>query len=298
VRNHQAPDPIKEATLDALKHVVDSLLELMFDAGITVQQFNYVVRDRAVRAAGNRVIRETGRNSKSRVSIITGIPRSEVARISGSPDYCVSSKLSEPVARRVLGAWFESPQLLTASGEPIPLPIFGKKRSFESLVAQHGAGVPVRALLDELLQIEALERLPGQRVRVKSRVPVSIGSTPSAIGAIGERCSDLIETLTKNVRRTKPPLFQATSSVQDADPNLIPVLRREIAQQGRSFISSANSLLKRSQRRTGKTSLSPEVKCRVGVTVYYFEDPVDRAAIAGKAVNRSRTNLRRTRKAQ
>ena len=51
-----ATDPIREATIDALKRVVDSLLELMFETGITVQQFNYVVRDRAVRVASSRVL--------------------------------------------------------------------------------------------------------------------------------------------------------------------------------------------------------------------------------------------------
>jgi hypothetical protein len=36
----QAADPIREATLDALKQIVDALLELLFEAGVTVQQFN------------------------------------------------------------------------------------------------------------------------------------------------------------------------------------------------------------------------------------------------------------------
>jgi hypothetical protein len=290
-----AADPVREATLDALTHVVDALLELMFDAGITVQQFNYLVRDRSVRAASRRVLRETGRNSKSRVSIITGLPRSEVARISSEVDY-VSTKPGEPAARRVLAAWFESPSFLAPNGEPATLSIFGKRRSFEKLVSAHGGGIPVRAMLDELTQLDAVERVGDDHVRAKSRTPVSIGLSPEAIGAIGQRCSDLIQTLIKNVRRSEPPLFEATSLVQDADLDLMPIIRREISRQGASFISGSNALLKRSRKHLTGGRSNAALKCRAGVTVYYFEDIEESDSTTGGDGERSpRRNLHRTR---
>jgi uncharacterized protein DUF6502 len=275
---------------------VDALLELMFDAGITVQQFNYLVRDRSVRAASKRVLKETGRNSKSRVSIITGLPRSEVAKISSESDY-VNTKPGEPAARRVLAAWFESPSFLAPNGEPATLSIFGKRRSFEKLVSVHGGGIPVRAMLDELTQLDAVERVGDDHVMAKSRTPVSVGLTPEAIGAIGQRCSDLIQTLMKNVRRRQPTLFEATSLVQDADLDLMPVIRREISRQGASFISGSNSLLKRTRKHINGGRSSPGLKCRVGVTVFYFED-IEESDSATGGSNRERSprrNLHRTR---
>lgn len=292
----QTDDPIRKATIDALKHIIDSLLELMFEAGVTVQQFNYVVRDRAVRAAGNRVLKETGRNSKSRVSIITGLPRSEVAKISVEADDYVDAKLGQSAARRILAAWFESQSFLTPNGEPATLPIFGNKRSFEKLVTVHGGGIPVRAMLDELTQLNAVERVGAGHVRAKSRMPVSVGLTPEAIGALGQRCSDLIQTLMKNVRRKDHPLFEATSLVQDADLDLMPVIRREISKQGASFISGTNSFLKRIRKTPSVARLTPAARCRVGVTIYYFEDTEEIDLAAGGARKRpTRTNLRRTR---
>ncbi len=292
----QAADPIKRATIDALRQIVDSLLELMFEAGITVQQFNYVVRDRAVRAASNRVLKETGRNSKSRVSIITGLPRSEVTKISIESDDYVNAKLGQPAARRILAAWFDSPRFLTPSGEPATLSIFGNRRSFEQLVSVHGGGVPVRAMLDELTQLDAVERVGDNHVKAKSRAPVSVGLTPEAIGALGQRCSDLIHTLMKNVRRSDHPLFEATSLVQDADSDLMPVIRREISKQGASFISGTNSFLKRIGKKRRVALPNPATKCRVGVTVYYFEDAKEGNALARDSYKKTpRTNLRRIR---
>jgi hypothetical protein len=290
----QAADPIREATIDALKHIVDSLLELMFEAGITVQQFNYVVRDRAVRVASSRVLKETGRSSKSRVSIITGLPRSEVTKISSEPDDYVNAKLAQSVARRILAAWFKSPRFLTPNGEPATLSIFGKKRSFEKLVSAHGGGIPVRAMLDELTQLDAVERVGDNHVKAKSRTPVSIGLTPEVIGALGQRCSDLIQTLMKNVRRSDHPLFEATSLVQDADFDLMPMIRREISSQGASFIDETNSFLKRIRKNPRVARPNPAARCRLGVTVFYFEDAKEtNAAAVGGRKRVPRTNLRR-----
>ena len=267
----------------------------MFDAGITVQQFNYLVRDRSVRVASRRVLKESGRISKSRVSIITGIPRSEVTKISSENDY-VRTKPGQPPARRVLGAWFENPSFLAPNGEPATLSIFGKRRSFEKLVSAHGGGIPVRAMLDQLTQLDAVERVGDDYVRVKSRTPVSVGLTPEAIGAIGQRCSELIQTLMKNVRHSEPPLFEATSLVQEADLDLMPVIRREISRQGASFISVANSFLKRTRKHTNSARPSPALKCRAGVTIYYFEETEESSSPAGGNRERNpRRNLRRIR---
>jgi hypothetical protein len=145
-------------------------------------------------------------------------------------------------------------------------------------------------MLDELTQINAVQLLPSQRVRAKSRVPISTGLTPEAIGAMGERCADLLQTLTGNLRRVRPPLFEATSVISDADPAMIPIIRREIAEQGESFVTGASALLKRSRK---SKKAPPASKRRVGVTIYYFEDEVASALDASRNSKIRRTNLRR-----
>ncbi len=293
-RRSEKPDPIRKATISALTHVIDHLVELMFDTGVTVQEFNHLLRNRAVQVAAGRVSRESGRCSKSRVAIMTGLPRSEVTRILGLIHSESEISYRQHPARRVLAAWYDNPSFLTDSGEPAVLPIFGKRRSFEHLVAMHGAGIPVRAMLDELTQINAVERLADQKVTAISRVPISTGLTPNALAAVGERCGDLLRTLTKNVRRHLPALFEATALAPDADPEMVPILRRELAEQGASFINGAHSLLKRSRSKRGGTSTISTAKCRLGVTVYYFEEGM--TTTNDHAINleeRHRKNLRR-----
>jgi len=293
-RRQPGSDPVKDATVNALERVLDPLLELLFDAGVTMQEFNRIARNRAVQIATKRVIKESGRESKSRVAIMTGLPRSEVTRISGASDSLPKSKPDHHPARRVLAAWHDDPRFLAPNGDPAVLPIFGRRRSFERLVERYGAGLPVRAMLDELMQLDAVERLEDQKVRAKSRVPIMTGLTSRSIDAVGERGRDLLETLAHNVRRSAQPYFEATAVVDDGDPDLANFLRREIADQGTNFINSATSLLNRSQiKRSSKTTKSSKT-VRLGVTVYYFqEEPPNNEEAVGVGIHGRRKNLRR-----
>jgi hypothetical protein len=287
-------DPVKEATVSALERVLDPLLELLFDAGVTVQEFNRIARNRAVRVATQRVIRESGRESKSRVAIMTGLPRSEVARISGSSDAVPKSKPDQHPARRVLAAWHDDPRFLASNGDPAVLPIFGKRRSFERLVERYGGGIPVRAMLDELMQLNAVERLEDQNVRARSRVPIMTGLTNRSIAAVGERGRDLLETLAHNVRRSAQPYFEATAVTDDGDLELVNFLRREIAEQGTNFINSATSLLNRAQLKRGSKTAKSSRAVRLGVTVFYFQEEAPNNDVpTGVGTHARRKNLRR-----
>jgi hypothetical protein len=290
-------DPLKETTIDALKRVVGPLIDLMFDAGITVQEFCRLVRQSAVRSAVTRVARENGRHSNSRVAIITGLPRSEVSRILGSDEEFSKRRLGQHPARKVLTAWYSNARFLSENGEPAVLPIFGKRRSFEQLVALHSGGIPVRAMLDQLSQINAVEILSEQRVRAKTRVPIFTGLTSSSIAIIGERAGDLLETLTSNLHTTTKPLFEGTALMGDIDLGAVPLVHREIAEQGAAFIDAANSLLARSRVKRTRSTQTGSSKCRVGVTVYYFQDEIATGNRSTSSAKKSpRKNLQRQHK--
>lgn len=289
----RSQDPFKETAIVALQRVVDPLVDLMFDTGITVKEFTRLVRDRAVRSAAARIAKESGRNSNSRVAIITGLARAEIARILGANEPSFTSRGGQHPARRVLAAWHDNQRYLAANGDPAILPIFGRRKTFEQLVASHSGGIPVRAMLDQLTQVGAVEILTCQRVKVKSRVPIFKGMTCSAIANMGERAGDLLGTLKHNLRTASTPLFEATVFVSDVDIGAVPLVRRQMAEQGSAFIDGATSLFSRSRSRLSR-SRKLTSQCRVGVTIYYFEDAIANAgALQPPASRGRRKNLQR-----
>jgi hypothetical protein len=133
-------------------------------------------------------------------------------------------------------------------------------------------------MLDELTRIDAVERLEDQRVRAKSRIPILTGMTAGAIAIIGERTRDLLDTLTNNLRRTSKPLFEGTALADEIDLEMISLFRRELAEQGASFLNGANSLFGRSSVKTKRSTPKTSTKYRLGVTVYYFQDDIEGAS--------------------
>jgi hypothetical protein len=187
---------------------------------------------------------------------------------------------------------------LSENGDPLILPIFGARRSFERLVARYSGGIPVRAMLDQLIQINAIEVLPDQRIRVKSRVPTVTGLTVTAIAALGDRARDLLDTLRGNLQASVP-LFEGTAMISEVDVDVIPVIKRELAEQAAVFIEGANSLFGRSRNRMRQSASKGSPKSRIGITTYIFQDDSgdDSTKIApiakGKRKNLSR-QLRKT----
>jgi hypothetical protein len=287
-------DPLKEATINALERMIDPSVNLMLDAGITVQEYCRLVRERAVRYAAQRLAKEGVRSSNSRVAIVTGLARAEVARILSKENISSRARPRQNPARKVLAAWHDNRRFLGTNGDPAVLPIFGRRKSFEQLVATSTSGIPVRAMLDQLTQINAVDILAGQRVKVKSRVPIFKGMTATALGNVGERASDLLGTLTRNLHTTSDPLFEETALLNDVDIAAVPLVRRQLAEQGVAFIESATSLLARSSVNMRRLKLKASRQCRVGVTVYYFQDVEARDECTAVPVGQGhRRNLQR-----
>jgi hypothetical protein len=247
-----------------------------------------------VRSASVRIASESGRSSYSRIAIITGLARAEVARIMETSESSIGTRIEQHPVRRVLTAWHDNQRFLGANGDPAVLPIFGRKRSFEQLVAAHSGGIPVRAMLDQLLQINAVELVSGLRVKVKTKVPIFKGMTRSAIANIGERTGDLLSTLKSNLHTASTPLFEGTALMCDVDIKVLPLVRRQMAEQGATLIEGASSLLGRSRAKSKRSASKELSQCRAGITVYYFEDARARGpsgpSTAGKG---RRKNLRR-----
>jgi Family of unknown function (DUF6502) len=288
-------DPLRDATLRALSQLIDPILTLMFDSRVTVRELTQLLRGLAVTKAASRIANEAGHGTKSRISILTGLPRSEVTRLLKRQSSFVYSDIVQHPTRKVMSAWFDDSAFLTKEGDPEILPAFGKRKSFERLVDKHGGGVPVRAMLDELTRIDAIEWLSGQRIRPRNRIPMMTGLTPASILMMGQRGRNLLDTLIANARSKINPLFEATSAMDNVDSSRISIGRREVFQQGTNFISGIDGLFNQLQQTPGRKANKPKVPGkRVGVTVFYFEDASAGAHQLGAPPIVARKNLRRT----
>jgi Family of unknown function (DUF6502) len=174
-------------------------------------------------------------------------------------------------ASRVLFGWYHDPDFLDEQGVPKSLPMEGK-HSFRALVRRYSGDIPTRAMLDELKSSGAIARTRSGYVRVRKQSLARTGIEARDISVIGEKVASYLATLVQNAASTEKAFFEATAFSTTLDNAHLPILRRDIELQGRSFVASIEDQLRLSAARTKKGRASPVARGRVGVTVFVFED--------------------------
>lgn len=108
-----------------------------------------------------------GKQFKSRAAILTGLSRKEVMRLARQAPPHEADLYCRNRAARVVAGW-SSPPYADPRGNPRVLSLKDGEDSFARLVRSCGGDVPHRAILDELTGCGAVERLDGDRLRLKS----------------------------------------------------------------------------------------------------------------------------------
>ena len=144
------PTPSAERLQAPLARLLRPLVRLFVRAGITFPTLCDLLRELYVNVAEYDFVLPSKDQTDSRVSLLTGIHRKEVARLrgAGAPVSIVPAAVSR--TSRILARWLSSPEFTDAVGHPLALPRAGAV-SFESLVASVTRDLRPRAVLDEWL---------------------------------------------------------------------------------------------------------------------------------------------------
>ena len=146
--------PIAAAKLHApLARLLRPLVRLCIRSGMTFPALAQLLRELFVNVAEHDFALDGKDQTDSRVSLLTGIHRKEVARLrgAGAPVHETPATLSRTSA--IIARWLAAPEFTDAKGEPLPLPrtAEGGAPSFEALVESVTKDVRPRAVLDEWL---------------------------------------------------------------------------------------------------------------------------------------------------
>lgn len=135
-----------------------------------------MLRSAAVQSAAVRQLAKSHRINVSGIAAITGIPRGEVSRILNSSGSLTSraTQARQNISSKILSAWHYDQEFSTGTRRPRDLKIFGPGRTFEALVRKHGQGIPIRAILDELESVRAIQLLDlSQKIRAKISLAIN-----------------------------------------------------------------------------------------------------------------------------
>jgi len=217
---------------------------------------------------------EGRKQSTSRVSVITGLSRKEVKRVRElpRPDDTASVERYNRAAR-VIAAWRRESNFQDAEGNAAPLLLEGTGATFSELVKRFSGDVPVRAILDELIRIGAVERLEDGRVGLLVRAYVPESSDADKLHILGTDVGYLISTIDHNLQADPMgPLFQRKVAYDNLPDEALPEFRELSAERAQVLLEKLDEWLAQRDR-----DVTPTVKGtgrnRAGLGIYYFEEP-------------------------
>ena len=215
-----------------IKSVLRPLVRLCLQRGVRVQELEELVRQVLVEEAQRAIEEASGEVSVSKISVTTGIHRSEVARLlSGEP----RPKEKHDVLNRVVGLWSERRSLCSADGSPRPLTFEGVSSEFAKLVASVSKEVTHYPILFELERIGAIEYL-GDRVILKVREYIPAGDVEHGLAVLSADIEDLALAVEGNLgEHSKEPNLHLRTAYDNIAPSKLPEVRRYILERGAAF---------------------------------------------------------------
>lgn len=267
--NDAGHKPLSAAVVRLLRPLVRLLLRNGMSYGAFADLAKWVYVDVATNEFGVAGRRQTD----SRVSVITGLTRKEVARLKGTDvpdDHAAAEHYNR--AARVIGGWLRDTRFVDAAGRPAALAFDGDS-GFSALVKAYSGDMPPRAVLDELLRVGAVERGDDGRLALLTAAYVPRDGDAGRLHILGSDVALLIDTIDHNLRAADEPRFQRKVAYDNLPAEAIPALRALTAEKGQALLEELNRVLAAHDRDINPAAAGGGRK-HAGVGIYYFEEDV------------------------
>jgi hypothetical protein len=276
-RKHYEAEAVACAALAAFEPLID----LCLDAGVSSPELESLLRAVFVHRARVRLSTE-GQSARAssdvRVALATGVHRNFVHQILAKrPRIPPERAERRHRAERLLEVWYSQPRYLDNSSQPRELLVRAPapEPSFAELVRRHMPGVAVGAVLDELRRAGAIQLLPDDRVRVRSRTVRATGINVSSVNEAAQKARDLLDTMLFNMRKPAMPRVLEEMAAITVERSHLPALTHVISKRARTFVQAlerelTSTTAKSTTKSTGR-AIGRREAVKVGLTMYSWE---------------------------
>jgi hypothetical protein len=267
-------EPVRRGLINAYRKLMQPLVRILIRNGVSYGEFVEVLKATFVEVAERDFDLVDREASQSRVAILTGLTRKEVARqmtILATGDISPDTNLNRVV--RVLEGWHTDTRFTGPYGVPVELPFDGNNGiNFCSLVRGYSGDMAPRAMLDELLRVRAVERQPGGSFRVLTRAYIPETLHPDALERLGRVVQNFVTTYEYNMRKIAPGagrFERIVSADQGLRAQLMPAFDRLIRLKGQQLLEELDNWLSTQESTAGPRGLGNQ-RVKTGVGIYHF----------------------------
>ena len=263
--------------LTALLTLMRPLVRFLLARGIAFDSFVEVAKRAFIDVAEKDFGIPGKRQTDSRISVLTGLTRKDVARVRDEAEplsVVADQRLNR--AARVVSGWVRdfAPVKKMAKATPMRLALDGSERSFAELVRRYSGDMPVQSVLDELLRAGTVTRGTDGSVQLINRTYLAAKDEVGKVSLLGSDARDLIATITHNLdAKPEAAYFQRKTSYNNLPANVLDEVRELLRDDGQVFLERFDRMLAEKDRDMNTTVLG-EGRKRAVIGLYYFEEDV------------------------
>lgn len=271
-----AGNTLHSALTAALLHLLRPLARLLLRHNIPFGVFEDLAKQAYVEVAMADFGIPGKKPSISRASILSGLTRKDVQRLLAEPVQARSAALQDEGynrAARVLTGWARDADFRNGEGQPLPLPVAEGTASFAALVKRHSGDMPVRAVLDELLRVGAVQQGPDGLLRMVARAYVPKASEIDKLGILGHDVADLIDTIDHNLQHgATAARYQRKVLYLSVPAQVVPEFKLESSSRAQALLEHLDRWL--DERDVANPPGQPHApRVRLGLGIYHIEGP-------------------------
>ena len=267
----------------ACRRILDPLATLFLRLGVGAGEFTTLCKISYVQAAAEANRLANGRVNRSRVAVVTGLTRPEVARLLAPTKRRMTQRAwHRHRAARVLDGWYSDTAFKGKRGQPLALPLKGSRASFEALVRKYAGDIPVKAVLQVLSDASALSITQAGLIRVKRRTIAWRQYHPQVVEEIGKKAQSYLRVLLHNLEHPDDKWYENGVSGKRVSAAVVPYLRHEFAVRGDALLRMISDQLDRPPRDVKMRNAR-----RVTLGVNLFLSLVPDTPTRGPTLNRS-----------
>ncbi len=188
--------------LPALDHILAPLARLLVARGVVFQDLVERLKGHYVQAATEQSEQAEGKITDSRLSVMTGLQRRDIARLRA-----FEHKAPKPNPLTRLVALWQSHPRYSKDGKALALPRTGDAPSFESLAREVRQDVHPRALLDTLFAAGTV-RLCKDKVELVETAYVPLAGSEEQLDYLAANVGDHLAAAADNVLAPHPRHFE------------------------------------------------------------------------------------------
>jgi hypothetical protein len=268
-------DSVRLGLLAAFRKLLQPLVRVLIRSGVSYGELAEVLKTVFVEVAGRDFDLPDRKTSLSRIAILTGLTRKEVARqqeVLASGELDVDSNLNR--VTRVLEGWHADPDFTGPYGVPKELPFDSADDpiSFAALVRRHSGDMAPRAMLDELMRLGTVIQTSSGALRVLMRVYIPRDFHPDALQRFGQVVRDFVNTYEYNMdKRPGMGRFERIVFADDGGlrEDLMPAFNALLRAKGQQFLLELQHWLT-TQDNAQTVSSKNRRRVKTGVGVYHF----------------------------